>query len=177
MAAELQPGEKVVWTGVPIPVIQNSVAISLAIAGAVFAGLFIALVSGEPLAVAAGLIPLPLIAMYFWTRKTIERLANRSAYAITDRRLILVSQGQTRDVVSVDLADIGDVQRIVKADGSGTITISRTAGSVTRRPYAYLSPQGFIYDPCLFNIADADMVARLIEEVRENRKAFMRDNG
>jgi hypothetical protein len=51
--------------------------------------------------------------------------AKKTVYAATERRLLIITEGRTRNVQSFDASDIKDVERRERPDGSGDIVFAR----------------------------------------------------
>ncbi len=138
LLAEVGPGEKVIWSGQPkasrfvlatIPVVVMGLfATGFSIFWVVIAFLgtrqggfsLIFPLFGLPFVlIGVGMIGSPL-----WAASKSRRIV----YALTDRRLILIEPtflpGGTR-VVSIRGGEIGPIERLERADGSGNLTFGR----------------------------------------------------
>lgn len=138
--AELQPGERMVWAGQPMPgrFARRSLGYVLfAIPWTAFALFWIAGASGFKLpdfSHGAGLFPLfgvPFVLIGFGMLSSplwMRRKARRTAYVITDRRALIFDAGAWRSttVRSFEPHRLGDIRRVQHADGSGDLIFERT---------------------------------------------------
>ena len=150
---ELEKGERVVWSAAPLPRAYARGAWALCVFGVVFGGfaVFWMLMAGgmvwfggqaagsaganTPPAVAAPLAFFPLCGLPFlavgvammtapiWMRGR----AAKVVYAVTDRRATVISpQGfKGESVRSFSPAQLGSIERVERADGSGNLVFAR----------------------------------------------------
>ena len=125
-----------------------------------------------------GFMLIGLNGMFGAQLRALSRL-RRAVYGITDRRVLFLYAGpRGRQIRSLDLDQLGNINKTVRNDGTGTITFGpkgsslaeffstgnmRVAWRGTRnetRDLAVVPVTGF------FDIADVDRVARILEEQR-----------
>jgi hypothetical protein len=144
--SELQPGESLQWSGTADPSRAAWSALPAAVFGIPFAGFALFWITtayrgthamsrssanrvagvfsffplfGLPfLLVGLGIVCAPLLA-YFKGQKT--------AYAVTDKRVLVITGGRTRTVRSCTPADIVSVDHRERADGTGDVIIRTNA--------------------------------------------------
>lgn len=126
----LQPREKVVWKGRPDPVRSASISTTKFLFGIFFFGFAIfwttqAYESGGFFA----LFGIPFIVVGFWMLIEPVRTylaANKTFYAITDRRVLLLTLRRGYRVTSLVASDITDYERVDKQDGRGDIRLRKS---------------------------------------------------
>ena len=135
LTRELQPGERLLWSGEPRQglIFRASDALlvpfSMLWAGFAFYWEFIAIKSRAPLLFKLWGIPFVLVGLYivagrfFWDALTRQTMI----YAVTDRRVIIVSNFPRRNVRSIPLTTIPEVSISESNDGSGTIVLGAPA--------------------------------------------------
>jgi len=76
------------------------------------------------------------------------RKGKRTLYAITNNRLVIIATGWTRTVQSYTGDDIGNIERVDRADGTGDVIFARQEYH-SRRGYnqSSLAPVGFLGIP------------------------------
>jgi hypothetical protein len=131
--AEVEPGEKVAWIGRPRwsrYILSTLPIVLFAIPWTAFAVFWVVMASGAGKAgggwslfplfgVPFVLIGFSMLSSPFWA----ARRSGRVAYAVTDRRVILLEPvlfGGLR-VISVSGDELGSMERVERADGSGDI--------------------------------------------------------
>jgi Bacterial PH domain len=127
---ELAPGERFLWSGQPRGGIKFSasdtyrIPISLLFTGVSLSWEILAYVSGAGLMFALSGLPFLLFGLYmnFGRFPLDARRRNRTYYAVTDRRIIIVSGLVSREVQSISLRNLPNVVLDARGDGSGTIT-------------------------------------------------------
>ena len=141
----LQPREKLVWKGRPNPKKAASVGLGLFFFGIFFFGFAIFWTAGASAAawavtsaeghafpLFAGFFPLfglPFLAVGAWMVSGPVRnylRAARSYYAITDKRVLIITAGRNYKVNAVFADQINDYERADKGDGSGSIRLKKT---------------------------------------------------
>lgn len=138
--AELQPGERVTWSGQPIPGRFARRSIAIVIFGIPFTAFAIFWIAGasefkQPdFSGGAGLFPLfgvpfvliglGMLSSPFWMRLK----AARTAYAITDRRALIIEGRLFRSIGirSFESDRLRDIRRVQNSDGSGDLIFERT---------------------------------------------------
>jgi len=133
--AQLDGGERLLWSGFPEP---RQVALSL-LPAAVFGVPFLAFAcfwitmamhGTSRMPRSAGpwflfplfglpfvLVGLSIVCSPLWA----WRQANRTVYAVTDKRVLIIGGALPRGVQSFTAAELGDFARTENADGSGTL--------------------------------------------------------
>lgn len=127
---ELEPNERLIWSGVPRQGIAlRSCDLLLIPFSLVWAGFAIFWETGVIRAGAPLLFPLagiPFVGMGLYMifgRFLVDaNMRASAAYGLTDRRVIIVSGVMTRSVKSLQLKTISDMTLDERSDGSGTIT-------------------------------------------------------
>lgn len=130
IAREMEPNERLVWSGVPrrgIALRRGDVfLIPFSIMWGGFAIFWEAgvLGSGAPLFFALWGIPFVLVGLYLIFGRFLVDAKTRAktAYGLTDRRIIIVSGLFSRSVKSLQLRTVSDITLDEKSDGTGTIT-------------------------------------------------------
>jgi hypothetical protein len=165
---QIDAGERLLWSGTPAPGEAASAALPATLIGVPFTG-FAAFwiwsawsmapqapgpfkffpLFGVPFAlIGLGMMLGPLWA---WLR------ARNTVYALTERRAVIIVNGGGGGISSYARADMGELTRIERADGSGTVFFAiRT--STTSRGFVKNTRVGFI------GIPDVRNVERLIRE-------------
>jgi hypothetical protein len=157
---ELYPGERLLWVGKPVrcpPFSMENLALGggclgiayslTALSLAAFFGIF-----GEAVATFAMLPVLGTICALFavvatiaWTLGGIashfeRRKVTRESYALTDRRALIWTPGETRKSVNFFSHDVGHfdrVHRVERPDGSGVLNFSNSRGRRNPGPNAF----------------------------------------
>ena len=141
--AELRNGERVIWTGQPIPsrfALRGIPFVLFGIPWTAFALFWIAGASGFKLpdfSNGFGIFPLfglPFVFVGFGMLSSpywMLRKARRTAYVITDQRAIVLAGGVfgSNTIRSFDPDRLKDIRRVQKADGSGDLIFERTWAS------------------------------------------------
>ena len=161
IARELEEGERVLWTGMPLANRRatSPVTLTFIILTAVFGGiglimLILAIIftavlhtrGGADAALALfiiGAVFLFLALIYGILAATIRQSVKGTVYAITDQRILSVSSGNTLIVYSFGKNDIGIISRVERTDGSGDLTFA-TPNRVMG-PYGYGSYGSYGY--------------------------------
>jgi hypothetical protein len=127
---ELAPGERLLWSGRPRGgvIFQASdayrIPISLMFVGVSIFWEVLAFAWGSGLTFALTGLPFLLFGLYmnFGRFPLDARRRNRTYYALTDRRVIIVSGLVGREVQSLSLRNLPNLVLDAKPDGSGTVT-------------------------------------------------------
>lgn len=176
--ARLNPGEEILWTGVPVQgVVFNKSDILLIPFTLMWCGFAIfwewgVLQSGAPGFMAFWGIPFILIGLYMvfgrffadsWRRR-------RTTYAITPNRVII---RRGNDLESLDLRSLSDLSLVEKADGSGTIFLGKSASGQAEffRNSGWIGTNKMLA-PALERIPEAAAVYRLIQEMPGRKNPF-----
>ena len=131
----LLPDETIVWKGRPDPLKSASVGALKALFGLFFFGFA---VFWTVMASQGGLFALfgiPFVAVGAWMVSGPARdylRAGKSYYAVTDRRVLIVTAGGSYKVNAIVAGDITDYERTDKGDGTGSIRLRKTV-SETRK--------------------------------------------
>jgi hypothetical protein len=134
LQGELAPGERLLWSGRPRGGIQFQasdayrIPFSLMFTGVSLVWEALAIYAGAGLVFALTGVPLILFGLYmnFGRFPVDARRRNRTYYALTDRRVIIVSGLINREVQSLSLRNLPNLVLDAKPDGSGTITFGDT---------------------------------------------------
>ncbi len=134
LAAELRPGERLLWAGHPrrglIFRAADAFIIPFSLLWAGFAIFWEAMVfvSGAPALFVAWGIPFVLLGLYFvFGRFAVDaRMRARTYYGVTSERVVIISGLTRRAVKSLNLRTLSDVSLTEKANGFGTITFGPT---------------------------------------------------
>jgi hypothetical protein len=175
---ELQPGERLVWAGRPGPAAQPAWRLdrtSLVIAAAPF---FAALVllwmaattsggSGALLYLGAAIALLcialsPLAALWRAARRV-----QRTVYAITDRRLLVLPGGSSREARSFPPEDLDDPEVRERGDGRGDVIFA----TVPEIRQTRQGRQTRLAEAAFTDIADMQRVAREIAKLKARAPA------
>jgi len=127
----LQADEKLLWHGVPRDglVLRRSDAIlipfSLLWGGFAISWEIMTLRGGAPAVFTLFGIPFVLMGLYIiFGRFLVDaRMRARTAYGLTDRRVIIVAGSRARSVTSLPLRNLSDVSLDESSDGTGTISL------------------------------------------------------
>jgi hypothetical protein len=169
--ARLMPGERLLWRGQPDRRVYTFggpwylIPFSVMWAGFAFVWEGLALTSGAPPLFAVWGIPFCAIGVYlvagrFWVA---GREAERTTYAITDRRVMIQSGAFARRYIELSLGSLPSPQLEARADGIGTITF----GAVYPFPvWGAAGWPGTSRVPAFVAIREAGRVFRLLEEAR-----------
>ena len=143
VGAELQPGERIIWTGRPIPGRFARRSIGIVLFGIVWTAFAIFWIAGASrfrlpdFSHGFGLFPLfgvPFVLIGFGMLSTpywMRRKAGRTAYVITDKRALILdgSLWRSTTVRSFEPHRLGDLRRVQNRDGSGDIIFERVWAS------------------------------------------------
>jgi hypothetical protein len=127
---QLAPGERLIWTGRPRGGIQFQasdayrIPLSLMFVGVSLFWEVLAFAWGGDVIFALTGVPFLLFGLYmnFGRFPLDARRRNRTYYALTDRRVIIVSGLVSQEVQSLSLRNLPNLVLDAKPDGSGTIT-------------------------------------------------------
>jgi hypothetical protein len=176
---ELEPDERIVWSGMPKPVFFTPAATGLflfAIPWTAFSIFWMAGAAGFQIpdfkngadlfplfGVPFLLIGMGLLSTPIW----VYRSALRTVYVITDQRAITFDGGRSTTIRSYPPSKLTDLYRKEKRDGSGDVIISR---------YAWRDSDG---DPRshelgFLRVPDAKQVETLLKELAEREQAIDR---
>jgi hypothetical protein len=178
ITATLDRGERVIWSGrprqglmlrgtdaflIPFAVVWTSIPTF---------GAWMTLTSpkGNPAAVLPVLL-FVVIGLYLLVGRFFVDAAQRrrTYYALTNERVLIVSGLWSRDVKSLSLSTLGEIDVSARASGQGTIMFGRS-------PYPSMAMSGWPssrrYQPPMFEmIPDVNAVAKLIRDGQRAAKA------
>ena len=134
ITTQLESGERLVWSGMPPQglLLRGSdvflIPFSLLWCGFAIVWETGVLMSKAPLFFALWGVPFVLIGVYFVAGRFVvdARQRSRTAYGVTDRRVIITSGLLSRNVKSLMLKTLTDVTLSERTDGTGTITFGPT---------------------------------------------------
>lgn len=165
---QIDTGERLLWSGTPAPGEAASAALPGTLIGAPFTGFAVFWIwsawsmapqapgpfrffplFGVPFAlIGLGMMLAPL---WVWLR------AKNTVYAVTERRALIIVNGAGAGISWYAREDMGELTRMERADGSGSIFFA-TRASTTSRGFVKHTRVGFI------GIPDVRNVERLIRE-------------
>ena len=131
VARELDPGERLLWSGRPGQGIRFRpsdglfIPFSLLWGGFAFFWEFTVFRMNAPLVFRLWGVPFVLVGLYliagrfFWD----ARRRARAVYAVTDRRIILVEGGSRRSTRTLNLKTLNEVTLSERGDGSGDVVL------------------------------------------------------
>ena len=132
----LQPDERVLWQGRPIVrsyVLRGAwyvIPFSVLWAGFAFFWEFMVVTGGAPSFFAIWGIPFVLIGLYMLVGRwwVAAREAANSAYAITDRRVLILSGAFRRNFAALELRNMPGAHVDYGSNGTGSITFGSVSG-------------------------------------------------
>jgi hypothetical protein len=178
--SELQPGEGLQWSGIADPTRAALSALPTLIVGIPFAGFAffwitmayrgthaISKVSSNP--IASGFSFLPLFGLPFLligisivsAPLLAYRKGLKTVYAVTDKRVLVITDGRTRTVRSCTPADILSVDHRERAGGTGDVIIRINSVMQTRNSLMTIG---------LLGVNNVKEVARLVLNLHSQSK-------
>ena len=132
---ELRTGEKLLWSGQPLGGIRfapaDAVSIPFSLAWGGFAAFWEwnAIKMGAPLVFKLFGVPFVLFGMYLVIGRFFAdaRRRSRTVYGVTADRIIIISGSADRQIKSLPLNTITELDLSERPDGSGTITLGGSA--------------------------------------------------
>jgi hypothetical protein len=129
----LEPGESLIWTGVPRQgVVLRAfdafmIPFSLLWGGFAFFWEATVVVQGAPIFAVLWGIPFVVMGLYLIVGRFFSdaRVRANTFYGLTDRRVVILSGVFTRTVTSLPLRTLSDISVVERSDGSGTIHLGR----------------------------------------------------
>ncbi|OPY28920.1 MAG: hypothetical protein A4E28_01192 [Methanocella sp. PtaU1.Bin125] len=190
----LSPGEKVLWSGQPSRKLlvfrrEDLFMLPFALFWTGFSLFWelgaLSAVSGpdglNPVALCFPLFGVPFVAIGLYMlfgRFVVEFLARRRTwYALTDRRVVVLTALRDRNVASMPLEKIGRVDITIYRSGRGTLIFegdSGTGGDGRRSRYAVNSVMAYSGEPVFDRIEDPKRVYDMVLEAQEDRWAYQR---
>jgi hypothetical protein len=185
--AELDPGERVRWTGQPNPGLLSRRGVSRALFGIPFTAFSVFWIAAAsrfrmpdfsqggfsffPLfGIPFFLVGLFLLTSPLWMRQS----ARRTAYILTERRAITFVAGFGRAITgrSYELHRLLDIERVQNPDGSGDLIFERTSHT-DRDGKTTSTEQGFLA------VSDVKKVETLVRQLSESaaRRASLEPKG
>jgi len=169
--SRLMPGERVLWRGLPDRRAYTFrgpwylIPFSIIWAGFAFVWEGAALTSGAPPLFAVWGIPFCAVGLYFVAGRfwVAAREADRTTYAITDRRVMIQSGAFAPRFIELSLGSLPSPLLEERADGIGTITFGAAYPFQT---WGAAGWPGTGRSPALVAIREAGRVFRLLEEAR-----------
>lgn len=173
---ELNPGERIYWSGQPQqglllrPGDIFLIPFSLMWGGFAIFWESMAVAGGAPFLFALWGVPFVLIGLYMIAGRFIYDIFQRQItyYALTDERVIIISGLYNRNVKSIQLKNLSEVNLLMKSDGRGTITFGATP------PMAWLSsgsgwPTSSRYPlpPSFERVEDARSIYQLLKRLQK----------
>lgn len=177
IASNVDPGERVLWCGVPRqgvflrPSDVFLIPFSLLWGGFAVFWEAAALRSGPAFFALWG-IPFVLVGLYMIFGRFFLDAAQRAhiAYAVTDRRVIIVSGIFNSQVKSLSLGTISDLSLSERSDGRGTITFGPV--NPWSSWYGTTSWPGTPTTPCFDSIPAAKTVFAAIQRAQNTRSGL-----
>ncbi len=133
-SAELQHGEHLVWWGQPSGAVMAKstwpvflFAIPWTLFSLFWTGMAFFITEGNESVFFGWIFPLfglPFVGIGFWMMASpfrVAKKAGRIVYAITNKRAMIITSGDTKKVQSFFQKDIKDIRRTEKKDGSGNL--------------------------------------------------------
>lgn len=176
LRAELEPGEPLVWLAQPIPRRFSGASRPLVLFGipwTAFALFWMASAAGfawPRMDGPASFFPwfgLPFVLIGLWMLSSpwwMRRRALRIAYAITDRRVLILEHGRTQSVSSYRPAQLGTLHRRQHEDGSGDLVLQRHQTTDS-------DGDARTVEVALSGVADVRGVERLVRRLAESGPA------
>ena len=181
---ELEPSERVLWAGKPNPKVifhsEDSYVIPFSLMWGGFAIFWEASVvrQGWGFGQLWG-IPFVVLGQYFiWGRFFYDNWKKRRiVYVLTDRRALVIVRPPQSSMISARLGAVGSIQKEVRSDGIGTITIGTPISTRSGTKPKSFGSLGLNYGvPVFVDIDDANQVYRKIEQIRMNAGALLEDS-
>ena len=164
--AVLNEGEEIVWRGRPSPAASAKIQLSRTVSGVVFVivgGAWTILLINIQLLMA---IP-GMVGLIFGAKLSGHALVNclkagRTYYAVTNKRVLIITAGRSISVGSVTGAEIKKLRRVEKPDGTGSVSYRSTA-KVGRDHNDYVRTYTTVgFKDGLWGVADVAGAARAI---------------
>jgi hypothetical protein len=173
---DLLPGERIVWTGRPRPdMLFNRADIFLIpfslvwFGGVMFGAVSVLRGAIDPVSVGIGLL-FAVFGSYFVAGRFVHKrwIRQHTYYAVTDRRILVLTEGFRRSLQAQFIDAIPTVNKIVRRDGVGTIRFGNAS------PWRWWSDTGMEWmgsfwgqdTPTFYNIEGADRVYELVHRMR-----------
>jgi len=163
--AVLNEGEKIVWRGRPSPGACARIDLSRTIFGVIFiivGGAWTLLVINAHV-----LMTIPgVVGLFYGVRLSIHTLtyylkAGHTYYAVTNRRILIITAGRSISVDSVTGVEIKELRRLEKQDGTGTVTF-RYKVTVGEDQYGVRKFRSVGFKDGLWGVSDVAGAARAI---------------
>lgn len=169
----LHPGERVLWQGQPDVRAYSLRGAWYLIPFSFLWGGFAIIWEVAVLVSRAGLlfdlwgIPFVAIGLYliFGRIPVARREARRTHYAVTNQRVLIVTEAFGRRIVEMALADLPPAQLEERSSGLGTITFGTTIGGF-RPPPGWPTMGMHAQAPAFTSIRDAARVYRIVQDAK-----------
>jgi hypothetical protein len=177
LARDLMHDELLAWAGRPKQGIYLSpsdalrIPFSVLFCGFVFVWEFQVISTGAPFFMGLFGIPFVLMGLYQLVGRFFVDARKRAMtfYGITNRRVLIVSQGFTRNITGVDLANSREISLEERSDGTGTIFLGKR-GPQGFEAFGWQAPQT-ANTPTLQRVPDAREVFNMIRHAQEALRA------
>jgi hypothetical protein len=164
---DLDPGETILWAGLPkqglylAPTDVAMIPFSLAWGGFAFFWEWGVIHSNAPLLFRLWGVPFCCVGLYMIVGRFIydAYLRARTFYAVTNRRILIVTWARTRDLISLDISN-QPMTLSESRDGSGMITFATSLNM-------FGSARGKTSPPAFKGITNARAVLATINEAKE----------
>jgi len=126
-------------------------------------------------------VPFVLIGLYLLFGRLVGDflVRRRTWYALTDRRVLVLTALRDRNVASMPLHKIGRVDIVIHRDGRGTLTFWGDSGrdrDSQRNRYAVNSVMAYSGEPVFDHIENPKRVYDMVLEAQEDLWAHQRDS-
>jgi hypothetical protein len=176
---DLLPGERIVWVGQPDPTVFFSwvdrflVPFSLVWTGGAFVTLVRAITRGysAPSLILSVIFSVLGTYLLFGRLFYRRRMRRKTFYAVTNRRVLVLSEVPRRLLLAAFLDRIPVVQRWIRSDGIGTLQFGAASRMDTIFGTTGLEPLGRVSPPAVpvfWDVRDAEEVFRLVSGVRRS---------
>lgn len=186
--AELLPDEKILWSGQPDPQIIFSKSDILIIPVSIFFCCFAFLYMSNAIMTVINApgsqlsiidlwyrpisgIPLVLGSLYAVIGRFIYKAWRkpRTFYAVTSKRVIILTKGLTKNVQSAFIDTLPEVKKFVRASGAGTITFGKLSSVPSSNGNLEGEFTGTRYEyriPTFYDIANVSDVYEIVSKLR-----------
>lgn len=160
----LTDGEEIAWQGRPDPMEAAKVGWLNALFGVLFLAFAVFWVVGASDSGWFALFGLPFVAvgLFMISRPARQYLnAGKTYYAVTNKRVLLLSAGKTFKVTSITPSEMTDYEREDKVDGTGSIRLRKTISHDREGPSSSVEPTDG-----LWGVADVKGASEAIARLR-----------
>ena len=176
---ELNPGERIIWTGQP----QQGIVLRLADiflipftflwGGFVLVGAFSVVMDGStPFPFMLFGIPFVIVALYITIGRFFVDMAQRSAtyYALTHERVIILSGLLHQNIKSVNFRRLQEINVSTRSNGRGTITFGHS------NPLAFMYAGTGLPNMSMYHMAPSFEMIDHVKTVYQKIKQLQREN-